>query len=107
MNAIACAPDDVCLKLGLFRFDWERHKANVRKLQVRIVKAQQEGRHNKVKVLQRFLKHSFSAKVLAVKRVTENKGKKTPGVDRVIWKSDKDKCRAVRNLATIGYIAEP
>ena len=108
MNAmIACAPDDVCLKLGLFKFDWERHRAIVRKLQVRIVKAQQEGRHNKVKVLQRLLKHSFSAKVLAVKRVSENKGKKTPGIDRVIWKNDKDKCRAVRNLATIGYIAEP
>jgi RNA-directed DNA polymerase len=107
VNAIACAPDDICLKLGLFQFDWERHRAIVRKLQVRIVKAQQEGRHNKVKVLQRLLKHSFSAKVLAVKRVSENKGRKTPGIDRVIWKNDKDKCRAVRNLATIGYIAEP
>ena len=107
MNAIACAPDDVCLKQGLFKFDWERHRANVKKLQVRIVKAQQEGRYNKVKVLQRLLKHSFSAKLLAVKRVTENKGKKTPGIDGVLWHSDKDKCKAVMDLDTIGYSAEP
>ena len=44
MNATACAPDDVCLKQGRFQFDWERHRDNVKKLQVRIVKAQQEGR---------------------------------------------------------------
>ena len=103
VNALACAPDDVCLKLGLFRFDWERHRTNVKKLQVRIVKAQQEGRYNKVKVLQRLLKHSFSAKVLAVKRVTENKGKKTPGVDAELWQTDKEKCKAVNELYTIGY----
>jgi hypothetical protein len=76
VNALACAPDDVCLKLGQFNFDWDKHRAIVKKLQVRIVKAQQVGRHNKVKVLQRLLKHSLSARVLAVKRVTENKGKK-------------------------------
>lgn len=62
MNAIACAPDDVCLGLGQFKFDWEKHRANVKKLHMRIVKPQQEGRHNKVKVLQRLLKHSFSTK---------------------------------------------
>src|SRR5659263_2566 len=93
-----CAPDDVCLKLGQFNFDWDKHRAIVKKLQVRIVKAQQVGRHNKVKVLQRLLKHSLSARVLAVKRVTENKGKKTPGVDGILWKTDKDKCRAVKEL---------
>jgi len=53
----------------------------VRRLQTRIVKAQEEGRWNKVKVLQRLLTHSHSAKILAVERVTENEGSKTPGVD--------------------------
>jgi len=48
---------------------------NVRRLQMRIVKATQGGRRNKVKVLQRLLTSSFFGKVLAVKRVTENKGK--------------------------------
>ena len=53
----------------------------VSQLQARIVKAQEAGRWNKVKVLQRMLAHSQSAKVLAVERVTQNDGKKTPGVD--------------------------
>ncbi len=44
---------------------------------------------------------------LAVKRVTENRGKKTPGVDGILWKTDKDKCRAVKELGNIGYMAEP
>ena len=53
----------------------------VRRLQARIVKAQEAGKWNKVKVLQRMLAHSQSAKVLAVERVATNDGKKTPGVD--------------------------
>jgi RNA-directed DNA polymerase len=57
--------------------DWHKAHENVRRLQVRIVKAIQEGRWGKVKAMQRLLTHSFSAKVLAVKRVTENQGKWT------------------------------
>jgi RNA-directed DNA polymerase len=48
---------------------------------VRIVKAWQEGRRHKVKALQRLLVRSLSGKSLAVRRVTENQGKRTPGVD--------------------------
>lgn len=53
----------------------------VSRYQARIVKAQQEGRWNKVKVLQGLLTHSQSARILAAKRVSENDGKETPGVD--------------------------
>ena len=53
----------------------------VSRLQARIVKAQQEGRYNKVKALQHLLTRSQSARILAVERVTENDGRKTPGVD--------------------------
>ena len=58
---------------------------NVRRLQARIVKAIQAGRWGKVKALQHLLTHSFSGKALAVRRVTENHGKRTPGVDGTIW----------------------
>ena len=61
--------------------DWYQANRNVKRLQTRIVKATQEGKGGKVKALQRLLTHSFSGKVLAVKRVTENQGKNTPGVD--------------------------
>lgn len=53
----------------------------VRRLQARIVKAQEAGRYNKVKALQFLLTRSQSARILAVERVTENDGRKTPGVD--------------------------
>ncbi len=54
------------------QIDWQKVKGNVRRLQVRIVKAVEAGRWGKVKALQRLLTRSFSGKVLAVRRVTEN-----------------------------------
>jgi RNA-directed DNA polymerase len=65
--------------------DWRAVHGNVRRLQARIVQATKEGRWGKVKALQHLLTHSFSGKALAVRRVTENHGKSTPGVDRIIW----------------------
>ena len=50
--------------------DWNQARGEVRRLQVRIAKAVQEGRWNKVRALQHLLTHSFHAKLLAVKRVT-------------------------------------
>ena len=63
------------------QIDWSQYERQIRRLQARIVKATREGRWGKVKALQRLLTHSFSGKALAVKRVTENQGKRTPGVD--------------------------
>jgi N-terminal domain of reverse transcriptase len=52
--------------------DWQKVNRNVRRLQARIVKAEQEGKPGKAGALQRLLTHSFSGKALAVRRVTEN-----------------------------------
>jgi len=71
--------------------DWQAMHRNVRRLQVRIAQATKEGRWGKVQALERLLTHSYSGKVLAVRRVTENTGKKTPGVDRVIWDTPEKK----------------
>ena len=65
---------------------------------MRIVKATQVGRWNKVKALQRLLTSSFSGKALAVKRVTENEGKKTSGVDKQLWSTPEAKFHAVQHL---------
>ena len=65
--------------------DWYAMHRTVRRLQARIVKAVQAGRWGKVRALQHLLTHSFSGKALAVRRVTENDGRKTPGVDGLIW----------------------
>ena len=64
----SCAPTDN-LQSNWDRIDWTKAEQAVKKLQARIVKAQKEGRHNKVKALQWTLTHSFYAKALAVKRV--------------------------------------
>ena len=83
--------------------DWARHEQNVSRLQARIVKAEKEGRSGKVKTLQRLLTRSFSAKVLAVERVTSNKGKNTPGVDHRLWRHNRSKEMAVGLLKQRGY----
>lgn len=86
---------------------WSRAKAHVRQLQIRIAQAYREGKPGKVKALQWILTHSFSAKLLAVKRVTENRGGKTPGVDKVVWRSAKQKMSAATTLKRRGYQPQP
>ncbi len=106
MNAepTVCAASGRTERPGL---DSSRAARNVRRLQARIVKATQEGRWNKVKALQRLLTHSHSGRVLAVKRVTENQGGRTPGVDREIWSDPETRLRAVLSLKSRGYRPKP
>ena len=87
--------------------NWRRTLRLVRRLQVRIVKAIQAGRWGKVHALQHLLTHSFSAKALAVRRVTENQGKRTPGVDGVTWKTPEQKAAAMGTLRPWGYRPQP
>jgi RNA-directed DNA polymerase len=87
--------------------NWQAVNQEVKRLQVRIVKAQQQGKWGKVKALQHLLTHSFSGKALAVKRVTENQGKRTPGVDGEIWKTPQKKAEAVETLTQRGYRPRP
>jgi RNA-directed DNA polymerase len=86
---------------------WPHCERNVRRLQARIVKATQAGRWNKVKALQRLLTCSFSGKALAVKRVTDNRGKRTSGVDGKIWKTPASKHKAIGTLRRRGYQPQP
>jgi RNA-directed DNA polymerase len=97
----ACAPSAAVEHWG--QVDWKRCERQVARLQARIVKASQMGRWGKVKVLQRLLTCSFSGKALAVKRVTENKGKRTSGVDRVLWSTPQSKLKAIASLQRRGY----
>ena len=86
---------------------WDKVYEKVRSLQRRIAKAISGGKPGRAKALQWILTHSLAAKLLAVKRVTENKGKCTPGVDGVLWKSSKDKLRAALSLSSKGYVVKP
>jgi RNA-directed DNA polymerase len=60
-----------------YAMDWQAIHHNVRRLQVRIAQATKVGRWGKVQALQRLLTHSYSGKVLAVRRVTENDGRQS------------------------------
>ena len=101
MNMKMCATSDVAKAWN--SIDWNKANAYVKKLQMRIVKAHQQGRTGKVKSLQWLLTHSFYGRALAVKRVTSNKGKKTAGVDKILWSTPKLKYEATLSLKRRGY----
>lgn len=107
-----CAPKeertDTPLTLDLFEpARIEAFRKEVRKLQLRIAKAHREGEPGRVKALQRILTRSLAARVLAVRRVTTNKGKRTPGVDRVVWKTPEEKTETVKVLKRRNYCSQP
>ena len=87
--------------------DWRRVQRNVREMQVRIAKACREGKWRRVKSLQRMLTRSKSARFLAVRRVTENQGSRTAGVDKQLWDTPNAKWNAVGQLKKRGYRARP
>jgi RNA-directed DNA polymerase len=86
---------------------WMGLQQQVRRLQVRIAKAIKNGNRGKASALQWLLTHSRAAKLLAVRRVTTNRGAKTPGVDNVIWRTSKQKFQAADNLQRHGYRPKP
>ncbi len=75
--------------------------------QVRIVKAVKQGKWRVVKNLQRLLNHSLSGRLLAVRRVTENRGKKTAGVDGIVWDTPVKKITAIKHQGEAGYKTSP
>ena len=65
--------------------NWTAVERNVKHLQGRIFRAAKRGEPKKVKSLQKLLARSASAKLLALRKVTQqNRGKHTPGLDGVV-----------------------
>lgn len=92
---------------GWHAIDWRACHARVRKLQLRIAEATRQQQWRRVRELQRILTRSFSGKAVAVRRVTENTGKRTPGVDGKTWSTPDDKWKGMCNLSPRGYIPLP
>lgn len=99
----AGAPSD----LSWSSVDWRSVGKEVWRLQVRIAKAARKERWGKVCALQRLLTRSRAARLWAVRRVTTNKGKRTPGVDGVVWRTSREKLAAVESLKRKGYRPQP
>ena len=87
--------------------NWKTAYKRINKLQTRITKATQRGKRNLAKKLQYLLTSSFDAKLLAVRKVTSNKGKRTSGVDRKLWSTPSTRYKAALSLKTRGYKASP
>jgi RNA-directed DNA polymerase len=87
--------------------DWKLVTRFVGKAQIRIAQAELDRDFRRVKTLQRSLVRSWQAKALAVRKVTENRGKRTSGVDRELWSTPDAKWNAVCRLNKPGYKARP
>jgi len=83
--------------------NWPKVENRVFRYQKRIYRASQAGNQKVVRNLQQRLLHSLDAKLLAVRKVTtENKGRKTSGVDGKVYKTPKDKIKLVSKLKLDG-----
>ena len=93
--------------LAWSQINWYKCHKIVSRLQSRIAKATKFKRWGKIRALQWILVNSFAARALAVRKVTENTGKRTPGVNGEIWNSPKKKFQAIGTLRRRGYKAMP
>ena len=103
----AISEDNADMKLRWSQINWTEAEEQVSRLQIRIVKATLEQKWRLVKRLQYLMTNSFYAKAIAVKRVITNKGKRTPGIDGELWKTDAEKMKAVNELNCQTYHAKP
>ena len=98
---------NVKLKSQWNSIDWKKIEEHVNRLQTRIAKAVKNEKWSLVKRLQHLLTHSYYAKLLAVKTITQNKGKRTAGIDGETWSSPEAKMKAALSLTDKKYVAKP
>ena len=98
---------DKRLKPQWTNVNWDEIEKHVNRLQTRITKAVKQGKWYLVKRLQYLLTISHYAKLLAVRRVTQNKGKKTAGIDGAKWTTPNSKMNAALKLSNEKYKATP
>ena len=87
--------------------NWKKVKQIVNRLQTRIVKAVKAKDKEKVRSLQRLMARSSAGKLIAVKRVSENRGKRTAGVDNELLDTPAKKWRQAKNLNLADYKPQP
>jgi len=87
--------------------NWKSIEMHVNRIQIRITKAVIKGNWNLVKRLSYLLTHSHYAKLLAVRKVIQNKGKRTAGINGELWSTPISKMKAVLKLSDKKYKAKP
>ena len=79
--------------------NWRHQEGQVRRLQQRIFKAEQEGNRKQVRNLQKLLLRSRANTLVSVRRVTQhNTGRHTPGVDRQVALTSEDRASLAMRL---------
>ena len=90
------------------KLPWKQFQRNVFRLQKRIYQATRRGDFKRARNLQRLLLHSWSARCLAVRQVSQdNRGKRTPGVDGIASLSQKQRMAYARRLQNLSHKADP
>src|SRR2546421_1611002 len=89
--------------------DWAATEAAVRRIQDRIFRAAKAGDGARVKNLQKLLVRSRSAKLLAIRQVTQrNAGRNTPGIDGVVCRTPENRVTLLESgLDLTGYKPKP
>nr|YP_009367803.1 hypothetical protein [Neodangemannia microcystis]ARK14816.1 hypothetical protein [Neodangemannia microcystis] len=83
--------------------NWKVLNFNVSKIQKKIYIASKMQKKREVASLQKFLVRSWSARVVAVRRVSQdNRGKVTPGVDDIFSLTCKQRLELARCLSIDG-----
>ena len=101
---VAASPDE---RSEWHSINWKAVMEFVGKAQMRIAQAEQNKDFRRVTRLTRSLVRSWQAKALAVRKVTENQGKRTSGIDCVLWDTPTKKLEAISCLNPRGYKARP
>jgi RNA-directed DNA polymerase len=107
MNALGVIEGTQDAETPWSSIDWDEVRRQVSRLQARIVKAVRAGKWHRVRCLQRLLANSLAAKLLAVKRVSSNRGKRTAGVDGIVLKTPAQKWQQVQQLNAKEYKPKP
>ena len=93
--------------VGCNKIDWRTVESTVFKLQRRIYQASVSGNVEKIRKLQKTLLRSYSAKLLSVRRVSQdNQGHKTAGIDGIKSLSPEERFDLVSRL-TISRKSKP
>ncbi len=88
--------------------NWAKIQRKVFKVQKKIFQAVKSGDKAKARKLQKLLSKSYYAKLLAVRKVTQdNQGKKTAGIDGIKALRPNQRLKLVNELRLEGYKAKP
>ena len=91
--------------------NWQQCRKELFRLQFEVLKAYRTNdkeKFNKIQQAQHSLTRSFAARCLAVRKVTSNSGKDTPGIDKVVYKTKKEKFDIIKEIKDLShYKAQP